>query len=62
MTKVDLQQELTSMVEELHRNAKSVKFGEVVLSLRIHDSRIISVTNSITQNIIEKRGDKNVQM
>jgi len=62
MTKVDLRQELTSMVEELHRNAKSVKFGEVVLLLRIHDSRIISVTNSITQNIIEKRGDKNVQM
>ena len=62
MTKVDLRQELTSMVEELHRNAKIVKFGEVVLSLKIHDSRIVSVTNSIIQNTVQKRGDKNVQM
>jgi len=62
MTKIDLRQEITSLVEELHRNAKIVKFGEVILSLKIHDSRIVLVTNSIIQNTIQKRGDNNVYL
>jgi len=47
--------ELKLMVEKLVENTKLVKFGEVVLSLKIHDSRVVSVTHSTTQNTIEKR-------
>ena len=47
--------DLKSMVERLSENAKLVKFGEVILSLRIHDSWIVAVTNTVTQNIIDKR-------
>jgi len=45
---------------DLFKNAQLVNYGEVVLSLKIHDSRIVSVTNSVTHNKIKKTRDKNV--
>ena len=55
MTEKEKFTELNAMLENLLKNVESVKFGEVVLSLRIHDYRIVAVTNSVTQNSIEKR-------
>ena len=53
---------LPFLVDELLKNSERVKFGEVVLSLKIHDSRIVAVTHSVTSNEIEKTfniGDQN---
>ena len=53
--------EFKLMVEKLVENTKLVKFGEVFLSLKIHDSRIVAVTHSMTSNEIKKTFNIGVQ-
>ena len=48
----------TTLVKSLKENAEKVKFGEVSLTLRIHDGRIVAVTNSVTENTIQKGGTR----
>jgi hypothetical protein len=42
------------MFDETLKNIETIKYGEVVLSLRIHDGRISSITQSVTKNTIYK--------
>ena len=49
----------TSILKNLKDNVKKVKYGEVSVTLRIHDARIVSVTNSVTENTITKGGGQN---
>jgi len=48
------QPKFETLIETLLKNADSVRFGEVILSLKIHDSRIVSVTHTVTNNTIHK--------
>jgi hypothetical protein len=54
MTYYEKHENVSSMVEEMLKHILFVQFGEITLSLKIHDGRIVSTTHSLTKNIIKK--------
>ena len=48
----------TTLIKSIKDNLEKVKYGEVSLTLRIHDGRVVSVTNSVTENTITKGGNQ----
>ena len=59
MTVKSQSDEFEAMVKTLWENTATIKFGEIVLALRVHDGRVVAITHSVTKNSIEKvKGDK----
>jgi len=53
MTELIKDDEFDAMINFV-KNGLSIKYGEISLSFKIHDGRIASITNSVTENTIQK--------
>jgi hypothetical protein len=46
---------LETVMSKVPDNLKTVKYGDVSVTLKIHDSRVVSVVHSVTQTIRETK-------
>jgi len=42
-----------AVVAQLVKNADGIKYGSVAVSFKLHDSRVVSITYSTTENTLE---------
>jgi hypothetical protein len=46
---------IKSLTDKISDNMSRVKFGEITLKLKIHESRVVSISQEITEKTIQKQ-------
>jgi hypothetical protein len=53
MTSGNASPKVEKLVGTLLQDISEIKYGEVTLSLRVHDGRVVSVTHTVTESVRE---------
>jgi hypothetical protein len=56
--KASVNPQLETAMSKVLDNLKAVKYGEVSVSLKIHDGRVVSVIHSVTQTVREAQEER----
>jgi len=46
---------IKNIVEKLYESLGKVRFGVITLTLKIHESNVVSISNEITEKTIQKQ-------